>query len=367
MNIIKTFGAAMVGAVVAASAVQADTVSFGTFMPQNHPINSEAVVPFYDRVSTATDGAVTLELQPGSVITGTKTTLEGISSNLVTAGYVVDLYIPSSLPHSVLVTSLGMNAASPLAGSAAVTELQTLHCPGCVAEMDSYDAKTHAIQRITDYLLYCREGIETSEDMKGKNIKVSSNWGLIVQKLGANPVNVQASEMYEAFQRGLIDCAVAPEIWLEQRSLWESAKVVIDLPLGAFQGGHLNAINADVWDDFDDATKEAFMANYPKLITDVSIAYKGGDDKARAGAKERGVKYVEADDTLKAILAEARAENEALTLERGAAAGVKNGPELVAKFKELIAKWEAIEAEANGDMEAFQVRLKEEIYDKLPR
>lgn len=365
MNILKTFGAAVVGAVVAATAAQAETVTFGTFMPANHPINSEAVVPFFERVGAATGGAVELDLQPGSVITGTKTTLEGISSNLVTAGYVVDLYIPSSLPYSVMITNLGMFAASPLAGTAAVTELQTLHCPGCKAEIESYDTKTFVVQRITDYLLYCREGIETSEDMKGKNIKVSSNWGLIVEKLGANAVNVQASEMYEAFQRGLIDCAVAPEIWMEQRSLWDTAKVVIDLPLGAFQGGHLMAINADVWNDFDDATKTAFFDNMPKLITDVTAAYKGGDDSARAGAKANGVKYVEADDTLKAILAEARSETEALSLERGAAAGVENGAELVAKFKELITKWEAIEAEANGDMAAFEARLKAEIFDKI--
>lgn len=366
MSIFKTFGAAVLGTAVAAAAAQAETVTYGNFMPASHPINTQAVEPFFDRVNKATNGEIELDLQPGSVITGTKTTLEGISSNLVSAGYVVDLYIPSSLPYSVMITNLGMFAASPLAGTAAVTELQLLNCPGCVEEMDSYDAKTFVVQRITDYLLYCREGIETSEDMKGKNIKVSSNWGLIVEKLGANPVNVQASEMYEAFQRGLIDCAVAPEIWLEARSLWDTAKVVIDLPLGAFQGGHLMTMNADMWNDFDDATKAAFIDNMPSLITEVTAAYKGGDDKARAGAKDNGVKYVQPDDTLKAILEEARAETEALSLQRAADAGVENGPELVAKFKELITKWEAIEAEVDGDMEAFQARLKAEIYDKLP-
>lgn len=367
MKFINTLGAAVLGTVVASVAAQAENVTFGTFMPQNHPINSEAVVPFFDRVSKATGGEVALDLQPGSVITGTKTTLEGISSNLVTAGYVVDLYIPSSLPNSVMITNMGMFGASPLAGTAAVTELQTLHCPGCRTEMDSYDARTFVVQRITDYLLYCREGIESSADMKGKNIKVSSNWGLIVKKLGANPVNVQASEMYEAFQRGLIDCAVAPEIWLEQRSLWDIAKVVFDLPLGAFQGGHLMTMNADVWNDYDDATKQAYFDNFPALITDVTAAYKGGDDSARAGAAAKGVKYVEADDTLKAILAESRAEVEALTLQRAADAGVKDGPALVAKFKELITKWEAIEAEVNGDMVAFQARLKTEIFDKMEK
>jgi TRAP-type C4-dicarboxylate transport system substrate-binding protein len=361
---MKNFLGAAVFGTLAATAIQAETVTFGTFMPANHPINSEAVVPFYERMSDATAGEMSLDLQPGSVITGTKTTLEGIESGLVTAGYVVDLYIPSSLPYSVAVTNLGMNAASPLAGSAAVTELQLLHCPGCVTEMEDYNTKTFAIQRITDYILYCREGIETTADLAGKNIKVSSNWGLIVQKLGANAVNVQASEMYEAFQRGLIDCAVAPEIWLEQRSLWDDAKVVFDLPLGAFQGGHLMATNADFYADLDDATKEAWIANMPKLITDVTAAYIGGDVSARAGAGEKGVKYVQADDAFKAILAEARAENEALTIERAKAAGVENPEAIIAKFKELIAKWEAIETEVDGDMEAFQAHLKAEIYDK---
>lgn len=367
MTIKKILGATIAGALMTAATAQAETITFGTFMPAGHPINSEAVVPFFDRMSAATNGEVTLDLQPGSVITGTKTTLEGIKSNLVSAGYVVDLYIPSSLPYSVAVTNLGMNAASPLAGTAAVTELQLLHCPGCVEEMADYNARTFVVQRITDYILYCKEGIETTADMEGRNIKVSSNWGLIVEKLGANAVNVQASEMYEAFQRGLIDCAVAPEIWLEQRSLWDDVKVVFDLPLGAFQGGHLMAINADVYDDFDDATKEAFIANMPQLITEVSAAYIGGDVSARSKAGDHGVKYVEADEALVAILAEARAENTDLTIQRARDTGVENPEELVAKFNELIVKWEAIEAEANGDMAAFQARLQEEIYDKLPR
>lgn len=366
MAIFKKLGVAAVFA-AAAVAAQAQTITYGNFMPQNHPINTKAVVPFYDRMSAETGGAVTLDLQPGSVITGTKTTLEGIESNLVSAGYVVDLYIPSSLPYSVMITNLGMLASTPLAGSAAVTELQLLNCPGCVEEMASYNARSFAVQRITDYILYCREGIESSADMAGKDIKVSSNWGLIINKLGANAVNVQASEMYEAFQRGLIDCAVAPEIWLEQRSLWDNAKVVIDLPLGAFQGGHLMTMNADVYNDFDAETKEKFIGNLPKLITEVSAAYIGGDVSARAGAKSHGVKYVQADDTLTAILAEARSETEALSVERGKAAGVENAEELVAKFKELLAKWEAIEVEVNGDMDAFEARLKSDIYDRIPR
>ncbi|MDE4305917.1 TRAP transporter substrate-binding protein DctP [Phaeobacter gallaeciensis] len=368
MSMKTILGAAAVGALVTAAAVQAETVTFGTFMPANHPINSEAVVPFYERMGEATGGEVSLDLQPGSVITGTKTTLEGIESGLVTAGYVVDLYIPSSLPYSVAVTNLGMASASPLAGSAAVTEMHMLNCPGCQTEMEDYNTKTFAVQRITDYIMYCREGIETTADMKGKNIKVSSNWGLIVEKLGANPVNVQASEMYEAFQRGLIDCAIAPEIWLEQRSLWDDAKVVFDLPLGAFQGGHLMATNADFYADLDDATKEAWIANMPKLITDVTAAYIGGDKSARKnGMESHGVKYVQPDEAFLNILAEARAENEALTIQRATDAGVENPEALVAKFKELIAKWEGIEAEVGGDMIAFQARLKEEIYDKLPQ
>ena len=368
MTIKTILGAAAFGALATASAVHAEAVTFGTFMPANHPINTDAVQPFFERMSAATNGDMTLDLQPGGVITGTKTTLEGIESGLVTAGYVVDLYIPSSLPHSIAITNLGMAAASPLAGTAAVTELQMLDCPGCVTEMEGYNTKTFVVQRITDYYMYCREGIETAADMKGKNIKVSSNWGLIVEKLGANAVNVQASEMYEAFQRGLIDCAIAPEIWMEQRSLWDYAKVFIDLPLGAFQGGHLMATNADFYDGLDSATKDAWISNMPKLITEVTAAYIAGDVSARAGAKaEHGVKYVEADEGFKAVLAEARAENEALTLTRAREAGVENPEALVAKFQELLAKWEAIEAETNGDMAAFEARLKADIFDKLPR
>ncbi|MGG7567083.1 hypothetical protein ACQ5SO_13090 [Rhodovulum sp. DZ06] len=368
MSKTGTLGAAVIGAIgaiVATGAAQAQSVSYGTFMPQNHPINTEAVTPFFERITAATGGAVTLDLQPGSVVTGTKTTLEGISSDLVSAGYVVDVYIPSSLPHSVMITNLGMLGASPLAGTAAVTELQLLNCPGCAEEMASYDAKTFVVQRITDYILYCREGIETSEDLVGKNIKVSSNWSLIVEKLGANPVNVQASEMYEAFQRGLIDCAVAPEVWLDVRSLWDTAKVVFELPLGAFQGGHLMAMNAYLWEDFDQAAKDAFIANMPSLITEVTEAYLGGDRKARAGAEANGVKYIPADDKFKAVLAEARAEVEALAIKRGQDAGVADAEATAAKFKALIAKWEAIEAEAGGDMDAFEARLKAEIYDKI--
>ena len=134
------------------------------------------------------------------------------------------------------------------------------------------------------------------------------------------------------------------------------------------QGGHLMATNADFYADLDDATKEVWIANMPKLITDVTAAYIGGDKSARKnGMESHGVKYVQPDEAFLNILAEARAENEALTIQRATDAGVENPEALVAKFKELIAKWEGIEAEVDGDMIAFQARLKEEIYDKLPQ
>ena len=47
--------------------------------------------------------------------------------------------------------------------------------------------------------------------------------------------------------------------------------------------------------------------------------------------------------------------------------GIEDPQALAARYKELVDKWVAIEAEVAGDKDAFTARVKSDIYDKLPQ
>lgn len=346
-------------------AAAAETITYGTQMPDVHPLMYGGVVPYSEAVEAAGTG-VDFDIQSGGTVVSTSTVLDSIGSGLVGGGSVADNYVGAALPHSSLISALGMDDVSAMAGSAAVTELQLLNCPGCVEDMADSGAVTLGVGRLSPYLMYCRDNVRSSDDMRGKNIKAAGSWVLVAEELGATAANVQISEVYEALQRGLVDCAIGPETWLEDRSLWDFAKVVFETPLGAFTGHHIMTLNLDLYEDLDPEARRTLLDNMPTLLVNSAVAIEEADARVRETAAGHGVSYVADDQGLADALQRARARAEETAVSRAAADNIEDPQALVAKYRELIDKWTAIEAEVAGDKDAFAARVKSEIYDKLP-
>ncbi|MGI6247390.1 MAG: TRAP transporter substrate-binding protein DctP [Pseudochelatococcus sp.] len=354
-------------AVASVSTARAETVTYGAYLSPSNPVITGGLEPLRAQIAESTGGGLVIEPQIGGSIVKERTTLEGIESGVVSAGYVVDAYLPSELPHSTLINDLGMGPADIRAGSLAVTEFQLLGCPGCAGDLKRAGVNSLAIHRISDYYLLCRQGITSSAQLSGKRIKATGNWSMIATNVGASVVNVPASDMYEAFQRGLIDCAIAPHYWLRTMSLWDSIKVVFDLPLGAFQGGHMMTVSSEVWEDLGDRHRAAVLDAMPDMILGVSNEFLSIEADVRREAAEHGVSYVPADDGLVSAFEKAREEAVRNAIDRARRARVADPEALVSGFRDTLAKWEKILDETGEDRAALAARARSEIYDRIRR
>ncbi len=358
--------AALPSLVGAAPAALAETMTYGTHHPPTHGSMTAGVEPFTKAVEEQTGGALTIEVLGGGAVVSSKTSLGGIGSGLVSSGYVIDSYIPKTLPHSNLSTNLGVFHKTPLAATGAVTEFQMLHCPGCVQEMADSGAISLGVQSLSPYVLMCREPVTSIDDLKGRKTKTSGPWGPMMAGLGAIPVNMPVTDLYEGLQRGTIDCVLGPEGWLKSFSLWESARHVVDQPLGTWAGGHVMTVSKEVWDDMPQASRQAIIDNLPDMLVAMTLAYDDEAAIAREEAAEHGLTYAPSFPELVEAFAKARESVMADVVAQAKDRGVEDADALAKTFLEVREKWDGIYAETGGDPKAMAAAIKTEVYDKLP-
>jgi TRAP-type transport system periplasmic protein len=359
-------GLLLAAAVSTGAAAYAESLNYGSHMPPTNPLLVGGIDVVNAKVKEATNGELEFVSHPGGSIVDGKTALQGIGTGLIESGLVMDVYDPSALRYSTFITALGMVDAGTLSGAAAVTELQLLECEGCQQDFEAANVVSLALLRLRSPSLFCREGIETYADLAGKKISAESFTALFVAKVGAVPTSVPVADQYEALQRGLIDCAIGPDYFLSVYNLWDTAKVVFDMPIGAFQGVHAMTINRDVWDGLSTENRAAILAAMPDMMTGVSGGLEELGANARTeGEKSHGLKFIQADDKFTAALEAVGIESKEIALKNAHQAGLKDPEALAVKLDELVEKWNRIVEQAGEDQEAVKAAIREQIYAKI--
>nr|WP_255553485.1 TRAP transporter substrate-binding protein DctP [Maritimibacter sp. DP1N21-5] len=86
------------------------------------------------------------------------------------------------------------------------------------------------------YYLLCKDPIQSTADFKGKKLRGYGAYvPLMWEALGAVPVNVASNELYEALDKGIIDCAYLPPSFLAAFKLGEVAKYLVDYSFGMIE------------------------------------------------------------------------------------------------------------------------------------
>lgn len=359
-------GALVVAGLLISSAVAAGELSYGSISPPTHALITEGVQPYADKVKQETGGKVSFQLFSGGSVVSAKTVLSSIGDGLVSSGYVVDAYIPQVLPNSNLSSDLGVYNNDALSATAAATEYQLLNCPGCLKDMDKAGAVTLGVHSLAPYVLMCKTEVKNLADLKGKKVKTAGLWGRLTAEFGMTPVNLPVTDIYEALERGTLDCVLGPEGWLKSYNIWDSVRFVIEEPLGTWAGGHGMAVNKAAWTALTPDQRAVMLANAPALLTGMTLAYDHEAAIARAEAKKRDITYVPTLPGLDAAFQQAREGVRAEAVKKAASRGVQD-PEAAAKtYRALLGKWEKIVADAKGDRTKIEAAMKAEIYDKLP-
>ncbi|SDO63227.1 TRAP-type C4-dicarboxylate transport system, substrate-binding protein [Lutimaribacter pacificus] len=365
-----TIAAATVALAMVTGSAGAKEISYGHYLPPNYGAIKDGLLPFFDRVTDATNGDITFEGFFGGAMGGPKELLDAIGSNTVNAGGIVDAYVQSSIPTSAMFGDFGRTVASVedmLAFSAAASEVQLLKCPECVQDYTDNNSVLLAMVATTPYYVMCKPEVATAADLRGRKVRASGAPGILIRDLEAVPVSISSTEMYEAMQRGQADCTTGAASWLEEANLGEFVRSMIDEPIFAYVSAGRLIFNLDTWHDLPQEERDAIVAEIPKLIADSNFVVIEEADTAIENTVARGMQIFEADDAFVSAVETYRsgAWSDAIAAaeRRGVDAGVAS--RIVEDFQASVEKWRGIMAEIGLDRAAYEDALQREIYSKL--
>ncbi|WP_118138335.1 C4-dicarboxylate TRAP transporter substrate-binding protein [Oceanicella sp. SM1341] len=360
-------GTCLLGALACALPAFADSYNYATFVPPQAANNTIALQPAFDRIAEETDGEVEINLLAGGQLLGGADMLAGVRDGIADLGFVIPVYAPSELPNSVVISDMMPYGADPVAVAGAALETQLLDCPQCQKDFTDNNLVFLGGHVPTPYRLLCRNDVTSMADLRGLRMRGGSGaMARTAEALGGTPVNMSAGDMYEALERGQLDCVVGPIAWLRQYSLGEVIGSVLGEPLGVLGGLGLVTWNVDSWEGLSEEDRQVVLKEMPGIVARATIlGYMADDNEVRAQYEDK-VKFNDSVPEIREALDTINAEALPGIVEAAAARNATD-PEAIAKaYLENLKRWQVISQEqVKGDPEALARVLWEEIYSKV--
>lgn len=233
------------------------TLKLASGIPSTNSFSTNMEKFFMDKVTELTNGEVQFEHYPGEQLGKSGDLLNLTKDGVTDIGYVATPYYASELPISNSLVGMPGLYQNGYQGTLAYQEISQ---KSPILEMDflANGIRPVAVALTTPYEFFTNgKEINAPEDVQG--LKVRSPGGVanhLLQTLGANPVSVTTSEMFEAFDRGVVDTLYMFPRSLNDAGLGELVKYGTQ-GLGLGGSGMVLAINEKVWQSLPEHVQKA--------------------------------------------------------------------------------------------------------------
>lgn len=345
----------------AAPALAAKPLTYTNHLPGTHPVNV-AMKTYFDNI-TKVDPSLTFQLMPGGQMGGGKALLGLARDGVVDSAFQNAMYSTSALPVESMIAQL--LHPDPLVVAGAQNEMYLLNCPKCISELAKNNIVPLMYYSTPTYYLMCTKSITTLAEAQGVKVRSVGSFGRLSAAMGMTPVNLTSEETYEALQRGQLSCALGSPDWLTSYSLRDVVKYITDFPLGAIGGLMQLGFNSNSWGALTAAQKKEMRKNLAATIADIEFQYVRGSKTAMQDAASRKISFVKAGADLKANVTNFKQDEFKKIVAKGQSDGIADAAALMARYQELITKWEKIVAKVGEDQKAYEQALNQEIFSKL--
>jgi len=352
----------------AVSAKAADPVKivYASYVNLKHQTNI-SLEKFFKKVEHDSAGSIDYEWHFASALLGAKEIPAGVRDGIADSGYIVGVFVPSEMPVDNYIGDFTMINDDPLAVTGAVNELIIHECPQCDKEYnEGFKVKYLGSYALTPYLLQCKEEKRAMEDFKNVKVRGFSSIAEMMKAIGAVPVGVTTGEMYEALQRGVIDCTAHMLTSQRSFSLGEVAKYTILDSLGGFMGGSMLNMRLEKWAELSPKQRQVIIDNLPAVVAETTYNYLRLDGEVQKEMEAKGNKFYHADDGLVKFINDFRKDYiENQVVAKGKERGVENPEALKKTILRLKDEWAKLLDERGRDEATFVQLLKERIYSKM--
>ena len=209
-----------------------------------------------DDISDLTDGKIAIEFNWASSLAGPADSAEALGSGTSQIGLAFPVFAPGGFDVTTWISTLSfLNSPHPIIGDMqawAASVEWGLSTPAQIAEFHARGIQPLLphIETNATYYLACTSPVTTLADARGKSVRVAgAAWRAEAEALGMTPVQLPIGEVFEALQRGVIDCTLNPFRDLVDFGLLAAATEITFDPDQSFSGFNFSLATNKAWWD----------------------------------------------------------------------------------------------------------------------
>ena len=349
---------ALVVSALGASAGHSETIRATTGYGPSHHIAKVVYPAISAKLSELTDGRWDVRdtssglLKPNEMNTGLRDGITELAPNVLT-------YFAADYPESTMVGELSTFGTDSRAISGAVSEY-ILTCPECLAEFDKFGQVFVGTTATNISAVLSTTPIENLEDFKGLRIRtVTPTFSKYIASLGAEPVQMPSSEMFEALSQGIINAAFSSVSNIRSGGLYDAIKYVVEVRQGVLSAYTVATPSKVLWGRMTLEDRAALLEALQFGIATDLKAWVDGDAEVKQLAIEHGTVFVDADDTVKEASRKFNEAHLATLADDLTARGIKDAAAKIDRYLALLDKWEKLVVDVETVEELSDLRMRE--------
>ncbi|MCW4458650.1 TRAP transporter substrate-binding protein DctP [Microbacterium sp. MPKO10] len=301
-------------------------------------------------VENATDGDVSINIHWSGALAAAPEAADAMGSGTSQIGILYPIYTPAKFPTWAWLSEYSfLSDPRPVIGDmqayAAALEVSL----NSDLLMDEY--RDQGIEPIlplfemnAGYHLVCTEPVTSLDDAKGKTVRTPGGpWERETTALGMAPTQMGVGEMYEALQRGVLDCSVNP---LRDMVAFDLIEVATDITMDDEVGftGFNAALGANGgwWDGLGAETQDEIWTTLKDYSERFVASGLGADLEIREKIDEYDVKIHEMDPDMREALKENQDQRMDAALSNAPDGSKEQYKELLTAYTEAMEKWDQI-------------------------
>lgn len=354
----STFVTAAAAAVISATAGFADEIRATSSFGAKHVLATDGYPALFAKLSELTDGRWTGNDTPSGLLAPNEMN-SGLRDGISEMGPIILPYFAADYPESGLVGELSILGTDNRAISSAVTEYLAT-CDACIAEFAANGQIFLGSDATTNYQFLSTKPIRTVEDMAGVRIRTAGSvFTRFVEFLGGEPVQMPSSELFEGLSSGVIDATYSSTADLQNAQLFDVVKSVTLIDQGVFNAAAMTNVSLLLWNRMsaEDRKALAHASQYAQTIGVQSWVSKS--EAAAATGAEHGIEFITPDQALQDKAAEFRTLHLASVAGTLTERGVTDAEAKIARYQELLTKWEGLVADVASAEDLAELRYQE--------
>ena len=192
-------------------------------------VSAQSAHDFKEYVEERSGGKITVEVIWAQAIAGYSEIDDALADGRIDVSYALPIYDPSTYPafDALATTSAGLPnspVVGELVGNAAIIDMAWNSEEILTGYEEQGIVPLTPVVSTGNHHAICSDAGTTLDDWKGRQVRIPSvSLEAVASNLGATPVSMEYVEVFEAIQRGTVDCTLAQLLPSEEAGLLEIA------------------------------------------------------------------------------------------------------------------------------------------------